>query len=155
MPSSRARIVDRTRAIDTKSADRSALGGCAITRVRSGIASGSGRARLSGEGGVPREGLPEDEGVNIVRSLVGVDGLDVAQMPARLELVGDAVGTQNLPRQAGALAGDPDVGPLAEGNLRCRHLTCFLQTTAPQGKKVRHGDHGGHPRQLLMWAVEG
>src|SRR2546425_3750216 len=155
MPSSRARIVDRTRAIDTKSADRSALDGCAIARGWSGIPSGSGRARPSGEGGVPGEGLPEDEGVNVVRPLVGVDRLDVAQVSARLELVGNSVGTQNLPRQTCALARNPDVVPLAEGNLRGCHLPFVLQAAEAKGEELRLGDLGGHPDQLFLLELEG
>src|SRR5204863_6559034 len=82
----------------------------------------SDRTELSGEGGAPGQGLAEDEGVDVVRSLVGVDRLDVAQVPAGLVLVGDAAGAEDLPGQAGALASDPDVVPLSEGDLGRCHL---------------------------------
>src|SRR5437762_12435692 len=101
------------------------------------VTSRSGRTDLSGEGREPREGLAEDEGVDVVRPLIGVDRLDVAQVPAGLVLVGDAAGAEDLPRQAGALACDPDVVPLSEGDLGRCHLRLVLQAPETQGQELR------------------
>src|SRR5262245_22374587 len=114
--------VNRRRAVETRNADRSAPWGCVFkVDCVSETASGADRIGPSGEYGVPREGLSENQGVDVVRPLVRVDRLDVAQVPARLVLVRDSDGAENLSCQAGALAGDPDVVPLSEGDLRrCR-----------------------------------
>src|SRR5256885_5396 len=95
--------------------------------VPPGVASRSDRTDLSGEGRVAGKGLAEDEGVDVVRPLVSVDRFDIAQVPAGLILVGDAAGSEDLPRQAGALAGHPDVVPLPEGDLGRRHPALVLQ----------------------------
>ena len=48
--------------------------------------------------------LPEDQGVDVIRALVGVNRLDIAEMPRDGVVVGDARRAEDLPEPAGIVA---------------------------------------------------
>ena len=61
------------------------------------------------EGGNPCEVVAEDQRVDVVGSLIGVDGLDIHQVTHDGVLVDDAVGAVDLPRRLGAVARHGDI----------------------------------------------
>jgi hypothetical protein len=48
-----------------------------------------------------RLGPPEDQRVNVVRAFIGIDDLEVDEMPGDTELVGDAVAAEHVARETG------------------------------------------------------
>src|SRR5438552_1067352 len=65
----------------------------------------------------PRYVLAEDERVDLVRSFVGIDRLDVAHVTADLVLVADPVRSEQLAAERRALARRAHVVPLAEAHV--------------------------------------
>src|SRR5439155_3457214 len=57
----------------------------------------------------PGDLLPQNQGVDVVRAFVGVDRLEVRQMPHRLILGEDAVGAEQPPRLARDIGRHADV----------------------------------------------
>src|SRR5688572_17464005 len=71
--------------------------------------------------------LPDDQRVNVVRALVGVDALEVQHVAAALVLVGHAVRAEDVAGIAGDVARDRAVVPLRKRDLPGRQPIRFLE----------------------------
>src|SRR5437879_8419373 len=89
------------------------------------------------EGIQSRNFLPQDQRVDVVRALVGVDRLQIREMAHRLILRQDAVGSEETPRLPRDLGRYVHVVPLGEGHLLRRHLALILQATYLQTQELR------------------
>ena len=85
-----------------------------------------------------------------MRTLIGVDRLDVQHVADHRILVGDAVGAQDFARQLGAFPRHPDVVPLAHRDVLRRHRPSRLQPRQLVGEELALRDLRDHPRQLFL-----
>src|ERR1700694_4928661 len=99
------------------------------SRSVSGMAviTGLGAAWFLVEGGQSRDLLAQDQRVDVVRPLVGVDRFEVCEVPHRLVFGQDAVGAEQPPRLAGHVGGHAHVVALGERDLLRRGLSLVFQ----------------------------
>src|SRR3989441_5146468 len=105
----------------------------------------------------PRNLLPQDERVDVVRPLVGVHRLEVREVAHSLILGEDAVGSEQTPGLARNVGRDIHVVALGEGDLLRRHLPLVFQASELQAAQLRLGDlgeHLGEPRLLQLEAPD-
>src|SRR5262245_55676537 len=101
-----------------------------------------------------RELAPDDEAVDVVRSLVGDDRLEVAHVAHHLVLVGDAVGAEDVAAEPAALERHPAAVPLGHRHVVVLHRAGFLHLAEPPAQQLRLRDLGGHPDELVLHELE-
>src|SRR5581483_1150293 len=74
-----------------------------------------------------RDFLPQDEGVDVVRTLVGEDRLQIAHVAHHRVLEGDPVAAENVAAVAGNLEGRADVVAFDEAHVLGPHLLLALE----------------------------
>src|SRR3989475_3032673 len=105
----------------------------------------------------PRDFLPQDERVDVVRPLVRIDRFEVREVTHRLILRQDAVRAQQPARLARHVGGDTHVVPLGERYLLRRGLPLVLQPPELQAEELRFGDlaeHLGESRLLQLESAD-
>src|SRR5437899_112330 len=75
----------------------------------------------------PGDVAPEDEGVHVVRALVGTDRLEVQHVADDRILVHDPVGAEDVAREPRGLEGSRHVAALGERDLLGTHPARVLQ----------------------------
>src|SRR5918997_3939852 len=115
-----------------------------------GVLSGVG-----GEGAVAGYGLAHDQGVYIVRALVGVDPFEVGHVLHHAVVEQDAVAPEQVARRGGDLARLGDVVHLEHRDGRRVELARVLDAAHVDGEELAEGDLGQHRDQLLLRELEG
>src|SRR5450631_322143 len=92
----------------------------------------------------------ENKGVNIVRALIGVDGLQVRQHTHDMELVGNTVGTVHIAREPGDLERLAAIVALHERNRGWRQPARLQQSPKSQGAGKAERNLGLHVGQLFL-----
>src|SRR2546430_659377 len=95
----------------------------------------------------PGNRLPQHQCVDVVRPFVGVDALQVRQVPHRLVFGEDPVGAQETSGLARDLRRHVHVVPLGERDLLGGHGALVLEPTKLHAEKLGFGDLGKHLRQ--------
>src|SRR6056297_2226465 len=106
------------------------------------VGSGPGRDNLAApavaaapsERVLSREPAAEDQGVHLVRALVGVDALEVQHVPHGGELHADAVAAEDRPAGTCRLERHGHVVPLAQRDLEGTHAAVLVL----QARQVEH-----------------
>ena len=113
-----------------------------------------GRPRL-GERVLTGDGLAQDQRVDLVGSLIGVDRLKVVHVSNRRVLERDAVGAQNAPRRSCDVEGHTYVVEFADTDVgRGQHVVIFeLPDVEREQRSSLDGDH--HVDQFLLRELEG
>src|SRR5215467_4700278 len=96
----------------------------------------------------------DDEGMDVVRALVGVDGLQIHHVADHRMLVDDAGGAQDVTGQPRRVERDLHVVHLGHRNLLRAHLLQIFQSAELQAQELRLGDLGDHPDELLLHELE-
>src|ERR1041385_3267083 len=68
-------------------------------------------------GGDAGYGLPDDQRMNVVGALVGIDAFDIGEVAEDRVLVDHAIGAEGLARELGALPGHPDIVALGHRDV--------------------------------------
>src|SRR5437667_2537301 len=110
---------------------------------------GAGRKR-SAEGGDAGLGAAEDEGVDVVRALVGVGRLEVHDMADDVELVDDAVAAVHVARDPGDVEGLAAGVALHDRRDLGRVLALVLEAPQTQASLQPERDLGLHVGELLL-----
>src|SRR5262245_38874514 len=100
--------------------------------------------------GKARNVLSDDERVDVVRALVGIDRLEVAHVAHRGVLVDDAVAAQDVARHAGDLEGLEDVVALRHRDLDEGRLPLVLEAPQLEAEELGLGDLGHHLDELPL-----
>ena len=66
--------------------------------------------------------MPDDQGVDVMRAFVGVNGLEIYEMPNHGIAISDAHRVEDVARVARAFERHPDIIAFRERNLRGTHL---------------------------------
>ena len=88
--------------------------------------------------------------MHVIGPLVGLDALEVAQVPKRLIRAEDPNAPENLSRGTGNLERRIDVVPLRQGNLHMRGSVGLLQLCKPKRHQLRLGQLGQHQGQFSL-----
>ena len=88
--------------------------------------------------------------MDVVRSLVGVDRLQVGHVAHRLVLQQNAVGAEQAPRLASDLAGHRDVVALGQRDLGVRRGATVLEAAELDAQQLRLGDLRQHLDQSRL-----
>src|ERR1017187_2034379 len=78
----------------------------------------------------------------MVRSLVSLDGFQIAKVTHDWIFVGNSVGAEEIAANAGAIEGDGDIIPLEHGNVRRSEFAAVLEASSLDGQELRLGDLG-------------
>src|SRR5699024_11153785 len=108
----------------------------------------------SGERRLSRQLLPQDEGVDLVRALVGADGLEVVRVPQRRVVERDAVAAQQRARLAGDRDRLPAVVELADGDLVVLQRPRILQAPQLECQQEALVDLERHVDELALRELE-
>src|SRR5687767_12190853 len=98
----------------------------------------------------PRDGAPQDQGVDVVRALVGVHHLEVHHVADDAELIRDAVAAEHVARRAGDVERLAARVPLHDrGDL---HRRAALVLHAPEAQAALQAERnlGLHVGELLL-----
>src|SRR5215204_7445147 len=101
------------------------------------------------------DGAAEDQGVHLVRALVGSYALQVAHVAHRGIVERNAVATEDGAGFAGYLYGLPDVVELAEAYVLGPEGARVLHPAYVQREERSFADFDQHVRQLLLDELEG
>src|SRR5215831_13639059 len=96
----------------------------------------------------------DDEGMDVVRALVRVDGLQIHHVADHRVLVDAAGGAQDVACEPRRVERDLHVVHLGHRDLLRARLPKILQTAELQAQELRLGDLGDHPDELLLDELE-
>ena len=82
------------------------------------------------------DALADDEGVHVVRALVGLDGLQIQHVAHDRIVIGDAVGSENVAGFASTLERHPDVVALGHGDVLVVEPFSHLSCDPPAAKAI-------------------
>ena len=94
--------------------------------------------------------VAEDQGVDVVRPLVGVDRLQVDHVAEYRVVASDPVRPQDVPRLARRLQRQPDVVLLEHGDVVVPGPALVLEPPHLQRQQLPLADLGQHPDQFLL-----
>src|ERR1035437_8402766 len=86
----------------------------------------------------------------MVRSLVSLDGFQIAKVTHDWIFVGNSVGAEEIAADAGAIEGDGDIIALEHGNVCRSEFAAVLEASSLDAQELRHGDLGDHPGVFLL-----
>ena len=92
--------------------------------------------------------------MDIVRSLVRVDALEIRHVPHRRVLGQNAIGAEEAAGFARDIGGNVAVVPLRERDLLRRELSGILEPAEVQRHELRLHDLGEHDREALLLQLE-
>src|SRR5258705_4641469 len=101
-----------------------------------------------------RDVTPHDEHVDIVRALVGVDGVEIHHVANDGVLVHDAGGAQDVAGQARGVERHLDIVHLGQRDLVGARPSRVLETAELETEELRLGDLVDHPHELLLDELE-
>src|SRR5918994_615811 len=107
------------------------------------------------EGAVAGYGLAHDQGVYVVRALVGVDPFEVGHVLHHAVVEQDAVAPERIARRSGDLARLGDVVHLEHRDGRRVELARVIDAAHVDGEELAERDLGQHRDQLLLRELEG
>src|SRR5918997_3727145 len=107
------------------------------------------------EGAVAGYGLAHDQGVYVVRALVGVDPFEVGHVLHHAVVEQDAVAPERVARRGGDLARLGDIIHLEHRDGRRVELSRVLDPSHVDGEERAEGDLAQHRDQLLLDELEG
>src|SRR6266702_403803 len=93
---------------------------------------------------------PEDEGVDVVRALIGVDCLEIHDVADDVELVGDAVAAMHIARDPRDVERLAAIVALQERDHLGHGAPLVLETAEAQARMEAQGDLGLHVDELLL-----
>src|SRR5579883_1774295 len=102
------------------------------------------------EGGDAGLGAAEDEGVDVVRALIGVDRLQIHDVADDVVLVRDAVAAMHVARRPGDLQCLAAAVALQERDHLGRGPALVLEAAEAQARMEAQGDLGLHVDELLL-----
>ena len=86
--------------------------------------------RQRSEGGDAGYALTQDEGMHVVRTLIGLYGFQIHHVPHDWIIVRDAVGAENVPGYARAFQRHPDIISFRHGDVVMTNLPAsFMRPT--------------------------
>ncbi len=106
------------------------------------------------ERGEASEVLTQDQRVDVVGPLVGVDRLHVGHVAHRGVFIGDSVASKHLAGDPRLIASHLDVVAFGHRDLLRAQLAAFLQLREPMGKQLARRDLRGHLRELALLELE-
>src|ERR1039458_1754554 len=86
----------------------------------------------------------------MVRSLVSLDGFQIAKVTHDWIFVGNSVGAEEIAADAGAIEGDGDIIALEHGNVCRSESAAVLEASSLDSEELRLGDLGDHPGESLL-----
>src|SRR5579862_6410973 len=92
----------------------------------------------------------EDEGMDVVRALVGVDRLEVQDVADHAELVGDAVAAMHVAGDAGDIQCLAAIVALQQRDHLGRRLALVLEPAEAERRRQAERDLGLHVGELLL-----
>ena len=92
----------------------------------------------------------DDQGVDVIGSLVRFYRFEVAHVPHNRILIHDAVGPEQIAAEAGAIQRDGRVIPLEHGDVGRVGTALVLEAAHLNGEKLGFGDLGDHPGELVL-----
>src|SRR5438874_353776 len=98
--------------------------------------------------------LADDQRMDFVGALVGVDALEIDHVAEDRVLEADAVGAEDAASRAGNLEGHRDVGALAEADLLRPQAAGVLQAAELERQELALGEAGQHVDELLLRELE-
>src|SRR5262249_12161882 len=101
-----------------------------------------------------RDVAADDQRVDVVRPLVGVDRLEIHHVPDDRVLVHDAGGAQDVAPEPGAVERHLHVVHLRHRDLLRSQLTRVLEPAELQAEELGLGDLRDHPDELLLHELE-
>src|SRR3954451_506187 len=103
----------------------------------------------------PGHPLPDNERVDVVCALIGLNRLQIAHVAHDRVFVRYPVRTQQVPADSGAFQRDSDVVALQHGNVRGIRPAGILQLGHMVRQQLRLADLRDHPGQFLLHQLMG
>jgi len=97
----------------------------------------------------------DDQGVDVIGSLVRFYRFEVTHVPHNWILVHDAVGPQQIAAKAGAFQRYGRVVALQHGDVGWIGAALVLQAAHLNGQELSLGDLGDHPGELFLYKLVG
>ena len=111
-------------------------------------------SRYAAEAVEARDVAPDDQGVDVVGALVGVDGFQVQHVSDHRVLVDDPGGAENVARHPRGVERHLHVVHLRHRDLLGPHPPRVLEPSELQAQELGLGDLGDHPHELLLHELE-